>query len=41
MKPNGVDDFSQQQALLQQAIEEIQTSSQALHQQRHQAELGG
>lgn len=36
---HGVDDFSEQQALLQQSIEEIQTRSQALHQQRHQLSL--
>ena len=33
------DDFSHQQALLQQAIEEIQTRSQDLHQQRHQSSV--
>jgi len=34
-----VSDFAQQQTLLQQAIEEIQTTSQDLHQQRHQLSL--
>ena len=36
---HSVDGFSQQQALLQQAIEEIQRRSQDLHQQRHQLSM--
>ena len=36
---NEVDDFSQQQTHVQQAIEEIQSRSQDLHQRRHQLSL--
>ncbi|MBA6294498.1 chromosome segregation protein SMC [Colwellia sp. MB02u-9] len=36
---DSVDDFSEQQTRLQASIEQIQTRSQALHQQRHQSSL--
>jgi chromosome segregation protein len=36
---DSVDNFSEQQTLLQASIEQIQTRSQALHQQRHQSSL--
>ncbi|MBA6391827.1 chromosome segregation protein SMC [Colwellia sp. BRX10-3] len=38
-KEDGAEDFSQRQTLLQQTIEEIQTRSQGLHQERHQSSL--
>ncbi|MFT7318452.1 MAG: chromosome segregation protein [Pseudoalteromonas distincta] len=36
---DSLDNFSEQQTLLQASIEQIQTRSQALHQQRHQSSL--
>ncbi|MFT5813379.1 MAG: chromosome segregation protein [Psychroserpens sp.] len=38
-KEYGAEDFSQRQTLLQQTIEEIQTRSQGLYQERHQSSL--